>query len=101
MDRLWPSFGPSAWAQPPITTPNRILTPLPMASRVCLEKTTLASPSTVLFGLRTERGRERERDNLITLNKNINATCKVLAPCFMSGKKISQKCSRLTKNVFI
>ena len=37
----------------------------------------------------------------ITLNKNINATCKVLVPCFMSWNKISQKCSIHTKNVFL
>ena len=32
-----------------------------------------------------------------TLNKNINTTCKVLVPCFMSWNKRSQKCFICTK----
>ena len=36
-----------------------------------------------------------------TLNNNINATCKVLVPCFMSWNKKSQKCSIHTKSLFI
>jgi hypothetical protein len=38
---------------------------------------------------------------LFTLNKNINATCKVLVPCSMSWNKISQKCSVHTKSLFL
>ena len=32
---------------------------------------------------------------------NINSTCKVLVPCFMSWNKISQKCSICTKFIFL
>ena len=34
------------------------------------------------------------------LNKNMNTTCKVLVPCFMSRNKRSQKCSICTKTYF-
>ena len=34
------------------------------------------------------------------LNKNINATCKVLVPCFMNWNKISQKCTLCIKSLF-
>ena len=36
-----------------------------------------------------------------TLNKNMNATCKVLVPCFMSWNNRSQKCSICTKILFL
>ena len=43
---------------------------------------------------------EQIATNAYTLNKNINATCKVLVPCFMSWNKRSQK-SMCTKSFFI
>jgi hypothetical protein len=36
-----------------------------------------------------------------TLNKNINATCKVLVPCFTNWNKITQICSIPTKSFFL
>ena len=35
------------------------------------------------------------------LNKNINTSCKVLVPCFMSWNKRSQKCSICTQSLFL
>jgi DNA-directed RNA polymerase subunit N (RpoN/RPB10) len=41
------------------------------------------------------------RHCIYTLNKNINATCKMLVPCFMNCNKISQKYSIYTKLIFL
>jgi hypothetical protein len=40
-------------------------------------------------------------DTQAKLNKNINSTCKVLAPWFLNWNKISQKCSICTKSSFL
>ena len=39
--------------------------------------------------------------SLCTIHQNINATCKVLAPCFMSWNRRSQKCYIHTKSWYI
>jgi hypothetical protein len=52
----------------------------------------------IVFELRSDT--HTQRGWLTTLNKNINAKCKVLVPFFMSWNKRSQICSICTKILF-